>query len=232
MYDPKEIFPLLRNGDSAVVILIADTIFKKQGQLPPFIKRTDKLTLTMRVAGLFTSDSAAQADQMAEMAKVQKNQAAEAEKQKETKVKELEAYIAKNNIKATKIASGTYVEIKEQGTGLQADSGTKAYVRYTGKLFPDGKVFESNMEAGKQAYPVVIGSRGVINGWDAGLRLFKGGAKGTLYIPFFDAYGPQPGPGGKPFENLIFDITIDSVVKEAPLPAAPIPPPPANPNQQ
>jgi FKBP-type peptidyl-prolyl cis-trans isomerase FkpA len=229
MYDPKEIFPLLRNGDSAIVILMADTLLKKQGQLPPFIKRTDKITLSFRVAGLFTSDSAAQSDQMAEMSKVQQQQQAEAEKQKVTKVKELEDYLAKNKITTQKTASGTYVEIKEPGTGIQADSGKKAYVRYAGRLFSNGKEFESNMGAGKEAYPVIIGPQAnVINGWNQGLRLLKGGAKATFYIPFFDGYGQQSNiPGSKPYETLIFDISIDSVVNVAPPPAAVPPPPPA-----
>lgn len=39
----------------------------------------------------------------------------------------------------------------------------------------------------------------------------------------------DPGPGGKPFENLIFDISIDSVVDAPAQPAPmPMPPPPAN----
>jgi FKBP-type peptidyl-prolyl cis-trans isomerase FkpA len=235
MYDPKEIFPLLRNGDSAVVILMADTLLKKQGQLPPFIKRTDKITLSFRVAGLFTSDSAAQADQMAEMSKVQQQQQVEAEKQKVTKVKELEAYLAKNKIVTQKTASGTYVEIKDPGTGMLADSGKKAYVRYAGRLFSNGKEFETNMGPGKEGpgkegYPVTVGPQAnVINGWNQGLRFLKGGAKATLYIPFFDGYGQQSNiPGSQPYETLVFDIQIDSVVNVAPPPAA-VPPPPTAP---
>src|SRR5690348_2232612 len=42
MYHPAEIFPLLRKGDSAVVVMLADTLFKKNpGGLPPFIGKKD-----------------------------------------------------------------------------------------------------------------------------------------------------------------------------------------------
>jgi hypothetical protein len=72
----------------------------------------------------------------------------------------------------------------------------------------------------------------VIQGWDEGLRFFKQGGKGTLYIPFYLGYGPQGRPeGGKPYETLVFDVVVDSV-KDAPPPAPqpqqpmmPMPPP-------
>jgi FKBP-type peptidyl-prolyl cis-trans isomerase FkpA len=59
----------------------------------------------------------------------------------------------------------------------------------------------------------------VIPGWDDGLKVFKKGGKGTLYIPAFMAYDAQPGPGRKPFENLMFDVEIVDVT-DAPAAAA------------
>src|SRR5688572_10921487 len=38
VYDPQEIFTMLRKGDSAVVISLADSLAKKKGMLPEFIK--------------------------------------------------------------------------------------------------------------------------------------------------------------------------------------------------
>src|SRR4051812_46296738 len=37
VYNPAEIFNKLRSGDSAIVVMLADSLLKKQGQLPPFI---------------------------------------------------------------------------------------------------------------------------------------------------------------------------------------------------
>jgi FKBP-type peptidyl-prolyl cis-trans isomerase len=72
----------------------------------------------------------------------------------------------------------------------------------------------------------VIGKAQVIQGWDDGLRKFKKGGKGTLYVPAFLAYDQQQGPGHKPYENLIFDIEIADVT-DAPVapekPAMPMP---------
>ncbi|WP_166437167.1 FKBP-type peptidyl-prolyl cis-trans isomerase [Niastella caeni] len=228
IYDPQEIFTLLHKGDSAVVIRLADSLAKKQGMLPEFIKPKDKLVLSFKVIEVFTVDSVAQKDQMAEMQKAQQRQQKKQEDLKGPKVKELEDYLAKNNIKFQKAPQGTFVEIKDPGNGAQVDSGKFCSIRYTGKSFPSMKVFETNMEAGKQPFDVVVGTHAVIPGWDEGLKYFKKGGKGTLYIPFFMAYGAQPGPGGKQYENLVFDIEVvnvsDSAPKQAMPPGMPMPP--------
>jgi len=215
VYDPQEIFGMLRKGDSAVVIRLADSLQKKQGGLPDFIKPGDKLILSFRVVDVFTADSVAQKDQMAEMQKAQTKQQQKFESLKGPKTKEIEDYLAKNNIKFQKAPQGTFVEIKEPGNGAQVDSGKHVEVRYTGKLFPSMKVFETNMDGGKPPFDVQVGAHAVIAGWDEGLKYFKKGGKGTLYIPFYLAYGPQQGPGGQQYENLVFDIEVADVTDSA-----------------
>lgn len=230
VYDPQEIFTMLKKGDSAVVVRLADSLAKKQGMLPEFIKPKDKLILSFKVVEVFTVDSIAQKDQMAEMQTAQARQAKKLESLKGPKVKELEDYLVKNNIKFEKGPQGTFVVVKEPGTGAQVDSGKYCSIRYTGKVFPTMKVFETNMEAGKQPFDVVVGTHAVIPGWDEGLKYFKQGGKGTLYIPFFLAYGAQPGPGGSQYENLVFDIEIakvsDSTPKRPDMQGMPMPQPP------
>ncbi|AEV98372.1 hypothetical protein A4D02_22525 [Niastella koreensis] len=233
-YDPQEIFTMLHKGDSAVVIREADTLAKKQGMLPEFIKPKDKLILSFKVVDVFNVDSIAQKDQMAEMQKAQERQKVKMESLKGPAIKDLEDYLAKNNIKAQKAPQGTFVEVKEPGTGAQVDSGKYVSIRYTGKVFPTLKVFETNNEPGKPAFDVQVGAHAVIPGWDEGLKYFKKGGKGTLYIPFFNAYGAQPGPGGKPYESLVFDVEVvnvsDSAPKQAPM--MPMPPQQGQPQPQ
>ncbi|HUP10648.1 MAG TPA: FKBP-type peptidyl-prolyl cis-trans isomerase, partial [Niastella sp.] len=232
VYDPQEIFTMLHKGDSAVVIRMADSLAKKQGMLPEFIKPKDKLILSFRVVEIFSVDSIAQKDQMAEMQKAQQRQTQKQESLRGPKVKEIEDYLAKNKIVAQKAPQGTYVEVKQQGNGAQVDSGKYCSIRYTGKNFPSMKVFESNMEGGKDPFSVVVGTHAVIPGWDEGLKYFKQGGKGTLYIPFFNAYGVQPGPGGQPYENLVFDIEVVNVSDSAPKQQAPPMPMPQQQPQQ
>lgn len=216
VYSPTEVFPLLRKGDSAIVVELADTLQRKfGGQLPPFIKKKDKITIAFKVLDVFTSGDSLTKDKEMETAK---------EKQRE--VSAVEDYLTKNNIKADKTEKGTYVVVQSAGDGPQVDSGKQVSVRYTGKLFPSGKEFESNMKGpGNEPFKFVVGKGQIIQGWDDGLRKFKKGGKGTLYIPAFLAYDQQPGPGHKPYENLIFEVEIVDVTDAPAASATPAMPP-------
>src|SRR5690349_6543530 len=79
-YDPSEVLIYLHKGDSAVIVLMADSILKKQGRLPDFLHKKDRILICLRVLDVFSTDSAARADQMAENAKTQKRLETEAEK--------------------------------------------------------------------------------------------------------------------------------------------------------
>src|SRR5882757_1242184 len=119
VYSPTEIFPLLRKGDSAVVVELADTLQKKfGGQLPPFIHKKDKLTIAFKVLDVFPTLQDKTADMEQEMV---------GEKQRE--IKAVEDYLAQNNIKAEKTEKGTYVVVDAVGNGTQVDSGKQVSVR-------------------------------------------------------------------------------------------------------
>src|SRR6202790_4065138 len=66
-YSPVEIFSLLRKGDSAVVIQLADSIQRKSGgqPLPSFIHKKDKIILTMRVVDVFDNEELVKKDREA-----------------------------------------------------------------------------------------------------------------------------------------------------------------------
>lgn len=203
-YNPATVFGMLRDGDSVVIVMEVDSIYKTADQRPPFMAAKDKLTLTFKVLEIIENEEALRVDQQALL-----------EKQKKEEVKEIEEYLAKNNIQAQKTEKGTFVQIETPGTGPAADSGKAVHVLYTGKTF-EGKVFDSNVDTSfghPEPYVLVIGQRGAIEGWDDGLRLFRKGGKGKLYIPSMLAYGGNPPQGApfKPFENLMFDIEVVDV---------------------
>ncbi|HWB92136.1 MAG TPA: FKBP-type peptidyl-prolyl cis-trans isomerase [Puia sp.] len=209
-YNPTEIFSLLRKGDSAVVVIMADTLLRRSnGQLPPFIKKKDKIIISFKVTDLFASQDLVMADRQKEL-----------DKQKDKEIKQVQDYLAAHNIQAQKTDLGTFYVVKDPGNGPQVDSGKQVSIRYTGKNMADDKVFESNMNGpGNEPFKVVIGAHQVIPGWDDALRKFKKGGKGTLYIPAYLAYNEQAMPGHKPFENLAFDIEVVDVT-DAPAPSA------------
>ncbi len=204
VYNPAEIFSLLRKGDSAIVVMSADSLEKKQGMLPPFISKSDKLVLTLKVLDVLESEE-----------DVRKDQEAQVEEQKVAEIKEIEKYLADNNIKAEKTEKGVFVVIDQKGDGPAVDTGKAVHVMYKGETF-GGQVFDSNLDSTfghTDPFVLVIGKRGAIEGWDDGLRLFNKGGKGKLFIPSMLAYGPNPPPGApfKAFENLIFDVEVIDV---------------------
>ena len=116
VYDPREIFNLLRKGDSAVIMVSADTLFKR-GTLPPDVDRKEQIILSLKVLDLFTVDSLFQQDQAAERDKMMAKQTAENEKRtqeavdlREPKLKEIEEYLTKNDIKTVKAPQGIMVK--------------------------------------------------------------------------------------------------------------------------
>lgn len=239
-YNPAEIFPLVKKGDSAVVIMFVDTLIKRGfgPQLPPFLKKGDRLELRFKVLEVFTDQEKYRADVEAERKKDEPNLLADQKKQMEEQKKMMEAqkrqidsmirveqleyersgeaarqrkqvedYLAKKNISAQKTPGGTYVHITQQGTGAQADAGKYLMVKYAGRLMANDTAFDSG------TYPVQLDVTQVILGWHDGLKLFKAGGKGTLYIPAYRAYGKQERPGSpiKANSHLIFDVEILSV---------------------
>ncbi len=246
-YNPAEVFPLLRKGDSVITVVMIDSLVKKgmMPQLPPFIKKGDRIVTSFKVLDVFTNDSVYQADakreeeqdrprqmkeqeeQMAKMKKQMQEQKekeeAEMEKSGEAAkgIKAMEDYLKNKNIAAQKTGKGTFVLVKEQGTGPTAALGKYVNVKYTGRILRTDSTFESSV------YPLHLGEDPVIGGWTEGLQLFKEGGKGTLYIPGFRAYGAnaRPGSGFQPYEALIFDVEIlkvsDTPITEAPQAAPP-----------
>lgn len=236
-YSPTEVFSLLRKGDSVVIVTLADSLIaqKQVQQLPPGAKKGDRFEARFKVLEVFKNDSIARADfdaetkkDMPRREKEQAEQEAKAEKlQKEASEKEIaelkqsgeadkelkamDAYLASKHISATKTGDGVYVEIKQQGDGQVADSGKFVTVKYSGKRLENDSVFQSN------TYSFFLGQGKVIPGWEQGLKLFKKGGKGTLYIPGFLAFGKnvQQGSPFKPLDPLIFDVEVLDVKDSA-----------------
>jgi len=234
-YNPTEIFSLLRKGDSAIIVLEVDTLAKRNpGPLPPYFKAKDKMVLTIRVLEIFPTREAVQQDQMEEMAKQKQKD----DTRKIGEVKEIEQYLAKNNIKAQQTKNGVFYEIQTQGTGVQADSGKVVAINYTGYSM-DGKFFDSNIDSNKQVqkhplspFEFMAGVQGAIPGMLEAVTAFKEGGKGRIFIPSVLAYGAQGSPPViKPYQNLMFEIEVTSV-KDAPpqqeMPQMPMPQQPEN----
>jgi len=216
-YDASEVMSKLKVGDSLVAVQLIDTFMKRYpGQVPPIYKKGDRLITIYTILDVMPEKAA-----MADYEKEKNNRLA-------GEIQQLSDWLAKNNIKAVKTGKGTFVEIKNPGTGPAIDSGKYISVNYTGRSF-SGRVFDSNQidsfgHMQPLSFTVDVSPMGV-RGFTEGLKVFKKGGKGTIFIPSMLAYGDKPPtPAIKPYEHLIFDIEILDVRDKEPQPTKPLMP--------
>jgi FKBP-type peptidyl-prolyl cis-trans isomerase FkpA len=221
-----KIFKQLRKGDSLSTRTSTDTIIKKQagqGQLPPFIKKGMFIYANVRILNVYKTQAEADSAQKLSMAAAEVAAKAKAELLVKEDDKTIAAYLAKNNIKATKTPKGVYVETTQAGTGAILDSNVFVKVMYTGKTL-DGKMFDSNVDPSKgHTDPLLVNltndvslGNGVIPGMTEALRTMQKGTKGKMYIPSGLAYGPRAQSAELPANaNLIFEVEVLDVMSKA-----------------
>ena len=102
------------------------------------------------------------------------------------------------------------------GTGPQAGVGSSVTVNYTGWLYdPAGTAskgfqFDSSLNPGRTPYPVLIGARQVIPGFEQGIVGMQVGGKRRIYIPPSLAYGSSGSQDGSipPNASVVFEIEL------------------------
>ena len=144
-----------------------------------------------------------------------------AKKYEEEEKSQIQGFIASHNITVEPDANGMYYIELTAGTGEKIADGDSLGVYYEGK-FLDGRVFDSNKDQ-EDPFRFRLGSVGLIDGWNIGLKNMKAGTKAQLIIPsslgygtlgygYYDYYGRYITviPGYTP---LFFEIEIVDLVK-------------------
>jgi len=227
--DPlMEIFLKARKGDSIYIVQSVDTFIAKNPmilQQTPF-KKGDNLITTVRIVDVFKTSEQAQADFEKErdvvMNRMEQDQLNRLKNDPETVAqlnkdsKAIEDYLAKNNIQASKVGWGTYVEVQQPGTGAQIAKGKYVTMFYHGTSL-EGKLFDSNKGKEPAIFQLLDGR--LIRGFLEGLTQLRKGAKARLFVPSTLGYGPQGSPPViDPNANLIFEVEILDVTDAPPAP--------------
>lgn len=184
----------IAEGDSATVLVYADSLFKVMGQpVPAEIGAGTDIRFVVKMHKIQTQDD------------FKKEQ--EAKKANEPKI--IQEYVGKSMKGAVKTGEGDiyYVE-KTPGTGDFIKDGDKVTVKYAGELI-DGKPFDSG-----EGFTLQIGSHSVIPGWEIALKTMKKGGTSRFIIPSAVAYGEQGNGPIAPNTPLVFDITVTDVVNK------------------
>lgn len=112
-------------------------------------------------------------------------------------------YIETNNISATELDEGVFIDIHEPGNDIMPTLDDKFEIIYEGRL-TDGSIFDSNTTGfSGQLYRM-------IRGWQIGIRKLGEGGKATLIIPASAGYGDQERINIPCNSTLIFDVEVIS----------------------
>jgi len=225
--DLMEIFPLLTSGDSVLVKIPTDSVFKgHEDKRPPFLPKGTYINFLIKIVQVQSLTDAI-AERNAELAKVKADELVQENK-----------YIADKKLVVKTTPSGLKYIITKTSLKPRPQVGDTVFVNYTGKLL-SGQVFDSSIAAvaqqaglqqpGRTYEPIkfAVGKTEVIKGWDEGLLLLNEGAKATFIIPSALAYGEQGSPDGAtipPFSTLVFNVELVSVkrIKHVPVVKKPI----------
>ena len=114
----------------------------------------------------------------------------------------------------TEVPTELVVTDVREGDGDAAEVGDTVLVHYVGIRSVDGVEFDNSYDRGTP-FPVVLGSGGVIEGWDQGLVGVQTGGRRQLDIPAELAYGDQDRGTIRPGDALTFVIDIVSITPPA-----------------
>ncbi len=104
--------------------------------------------------------------------------------------------------------SGLVYSIENAGGEEKPVEGSKVSVHVNGNFRYDGGKFFSTHDAG-QTMDFEYKVQRMVPGFEEGLAMLGKGGKGTFYLPYYLAYGPQGRPGGiPPYADLIFEIEV------------------------
>ncbi len=123
-----------------------------------------------------------------------------------------EAFLAQNAKKegVKTLEGGVQYEVMVEGKGPKPKQDTMVKINYHG-MFPDGKVFDSTVEArpGKTPGPVELNSGIFVKGFQTALHAMPAGSKWKIVIPGDQAYGMQGrAPVIGPNQTIVFELEL------------------------
>jgi FKBP-type peptidyl-prolyl cis-trans isomerase FkpA len=227
---------LLSEGDSAIIKTNIDSMYKGH-QRPATLKGKYQVYLVKVVKVIPKGNLSEQVFQGRAQAYYNSVMEAFKKNAKDSEPGKIKKYIADNKLNVTKTDSGLYYQVTQQGSGIKPTDGDTVVVNYVLR-FITGKVVETSIksEAIKNKLQInpmnpykpihlTLGARGMIKGWDEGMRLLNKGSKAVFVIPSALAYGDGGNQGIPPFSPLVFDIELVDIIHPNPNAPKPVVPP-------
>lgn len=134
------------------------------------------------------------------------------EEQKKLDEKEIQDYIAQNNLQMQKTASGLYYAITETIDDASPDTTDRVFIQHVTQLL-SGTVVDHTEE--NQPFQFPFGAGLVISGLEEGIALMHKGEKATFLIPSHLAYKSASTPFLPPYSVLRMDVELVDLKSQA-----------------
>lgn len=200
---------LLTEGDSALFLLNADSLYLNSFQQPrPATIAAGSLLKMIIKMGKVYSKSFVDSVMAVQEKQMQSQNASSSEVYIKDSIA-IQEYLTKNKLKGQRTSDGTYVVILKPSTTGKTfiAAGEEIETTYIGTLLIGGSEFDRSPAGEYFKFPVGQGQ--VIKGWDQGFQKLKHGDKALILIPSRSAYGTR-GAGGAipPNAPLVFEVEV------------------------
>lgn len=192
----KEVLMQLVKGDSAEVLINADTFYLNSfGQSrPEYVKEGDNIRFLLKIKDVLSQED------------MRKKEMQEMEELSLKDSIDQQAAIAALPAAQT-AGDGIYYTELAAGKGKPVKKGDKVKVLYKGMLL-SGQVFDENLTEGIE---LSVGLGQVIPGWETMLMKMREGQKVKAIIPWQQAYGMRGSGPIPPFSTLVFEMEVAKI---------------------
>lgn len=197
----EEGFAMLSEGDSAIFLVNADSVFDKtfKQKLPANIASSDLLRFEVRLKKVMSAEE------------YRKESTHTSEYNNVDELRQIELYMGDNEISVPPVKPGVYFIVFKEGTGEKPKSGDKVEIKYTGS-FLNGEMFDASGKSGENL-KYTLGDGTHLIAWEEAISSMRPGGVARLILSSSNAYGTaglDPIPSNTP---VFFDIELISVNK-------------------
>lgn len=206
----EEGFYLLTEGDSAVFLLNADSLYANtfREPRPSYIQANSTIKMIVKMGTIYSKQFVDSSQSAYAKPKNMIKLSLEEELFKRDSTI-IQGYLNSRNLKATATKGGAYVVVLQSNTVSKEyiHSGESIKTTYVGRLLIDGTEFDRSPQ--DEYFTFMVGQSQVIRGWDEGFLKLKHGEKALLLIPSRLAYGSQgAGASIPPNAPLVFEVEV------------------------
>ena len=199
--DYREGFQLLAEGDSAVFVTDAYTLFMKKYRtmVPKGMNLESVVYVEAKILNIRTPEQHEQ-DMLAEKKKLEEGEFEEK--------KILEKYLVDSNITVPPIANGMYYIKETEGRGITPDSARTVLLNFKG-CFLNGRCFDVSFETQPFDYRIDAEEQ-LIRGLEIGVRKMHEGEKAKFIIPSHLAFGSSGSSTGMvpPYTTVVYEVEL------------------------